>query len=103
MTGKPIYVCWPVPLLAMLGPEQNSFRMPPPKIVKLAAHSPYLTMIKHGLPESDARPSSRSFFLFLFSARDSFCLFEAIFEKLNLNVKGRQAAERKGPTASSGS
>jgi len=76
---------------------------PPPKIVKLAAHSPYLTMIKHGLPESDARPSSRSFFLFLFSARDSFCLFEAIFEKLNLNVKGRQAAERKGPTASSGS
>ena len=34
------------------------------------------------LPESDAQASSRSFFLFLFSAPDSCCLFEAIFEKL---------------------
>src|SRR4029434_5470042 len=52
--------------------------------IKLAAHFPYLTMIKHELtvPESDTRASSRSFFLFLFSAPDSCCLFEAIFEKL---------------------
>src|SRR4029434_11271928 len=33
------------------------------------------------LPASDAQSSSRSFFLFLCSAPDSCCLFEAIFEK----------------------
>src|SRR4029434_4066043 len=40
--------------------------------IKLAAHFPYLTMITHGLtvPESHTRASSRSFFLFLFSAPD---------------------------------
>jgi len=45
------------------------------------------------LRESDARASSRSFFLFLFSAPDSCCLLEAIFEKLKLTVKVCQATE----------
>ena len=38
------------------------------------------------LPESDARASSRSFFLFLFCAPDSCCLFEAIFEQLAYTI-----------------
>ena len=46
------------------------------------------------LPASDAQSSSRSFFLFLFSALDSCCLFEAIFEKFTKpTVKVRQATE----------
>src|SRR4029434_3482434 len=47
--------------------------------IKLAAHFPYLTMIKHGLTWKWHHLAVS--FSFFFSAPDSCCLFEAIFEK----------------------
>ena len=48
------------------------------------------------MPENDARASSRSFFLFLFCAPDSCCLFEAIFEKLAYCQSSSGHWDRKG-------